>query len=133
VWDFSKPKNVTLQLLQTDGNVTVRAIQCLVTISADVTYCGYTDSITYSSVPTRWQDVQNIDADTCIKAAEKRVIKVGNKVFTVKKNVVHRETYFSHGNSTVGGHCQGEAFTSNNVYFCWHYKLTRIEILICAN
>jgi hypothetical protein len=39
-------------------------------------------------------------------------------------------TYFSHGNSTAGGHCKGEAFTSNNVYFRRHYKLTRIEILI---
>jgi hypothetical protein len=88
VWDFSTQENVTLQPLQTDGNVTVTAIQCLVTISADVTYCGNTDSITYSSVPTRWRDVQNIDADTCIKAAEKGDIKVGNKVFKVKQNVV---------------------------------------------
>jgi hypothetical protein len=28
------------------------------------------------------------------------------------------------------GHCQGEAFTSNNIYFYPHYKLTQIEILI---
>jgi hypothetical protein len=81
-------------------------------------------------VPTQWRDVQNIDANTCLKAAEKGVIKVGDKVFKVKKNVVHRETYFSHGNSTAGGHCKGEAFTSNNVYFRRHYELTRIEILI---
>jgi hypothetical protein len=129
-WDFSKPENVPLQLLQTDGDVTVTAVQCLITISADVTYCGYTDSITYSSVPTRWRDVQNIDANTCLKAAEKGVITVGGKVFKVKRNVVHRETYFSHGNSTAGGHCKGEAFTSNNIYFRRHYELSRIDILI---
>jgi hypothetical protein len=129
-WDFSEPENVTLQLLQTDGNVTITAVQCLITISADVTYCGYTDSITYSSVPIGWRDVQNIDADTCLKAAEKGAITVDGKVFKVKKNVVHRETWFSHGNSTNGGNCKGEAFTSNNIYFRRHYELSRIEILI---
>jgi hypothetical protein len=129
-WDFSEPENITLQLLQTDGDVTITAVQCLITISADVTYCGYTDYITYSSVPTRWMDVQNIDTDACLTAAEKGAITVDSKVFKVKKNVVHQETWFSHGDSTAGGHCKGEAFTSNNVYFRRHYELSRIEILI---
>jgi hypothetical protein len=129
-WDFSEPENVTVQLLQTDGNVTITAIQCLITISADVTYCGYTDSITYSSVPTRWMDVQNIDADTCLTAATTGAITVDVKIFKVKKNVVHRETWFSHGDSNAGGHCKGEAFTSNNVYIRRHYELSWIEILI---
>jgi hypothetical protein len=88
-------------------NVTITAVQCLITISADVTYCGYIDSITYSSVPTRWMDVQNIDADTCHTAAEKGAITVDGKLFKVKKNVVHRETWFSHGDSRAGGHCKG--------------------------
>jgi hypothetical protein len=129
-WDFSEPENVTVQLLQTDGDVTITAIQCLITITADVTYCGYTDSITYSSVPTCWMDVQNIDADTCLTAAEKGAITVDGKIFKVKKNVVHRETWFSHGDSKAGGHCKDEAFTSNNVYSRRHYELSRIEILI---
>jgi hypothetical protein len=111
-------------------NFTITAVQCLITISADMTYCGYSDSITYSSVPTRWMDVQNIDADTCLTAAEKSAITVDGKVFKVKTNVKHRETWCSHVDSHAGGNCKGEAFTSNNVYFHRHYELSRIEILI---
>ena len=127
-WDFEVPEDRVVQLLQTDADVSVEGYQCLVTISSDATYCGGYDSITYSSVPTSWEEVLPISQKDCLKAAKVGTLRVGKKSFAVGLNEIMRTTFYSHGNATADGKCTAANFVSNGVTFTKHYELTRITI-----
>ena len=64
--DYEPARDQRLQILQTDTERPVSATQCIVTISKEVTRCGF-DSLTYGSRWTVWQQDYEITPDSAVR------------------------------------------------------------------
>ena len=51
--DYEPAENITVQILQTDTERPVRGYSCSITITREVTRCGF-NSLTYGKLTTEW-------------------------------------------------------------------------------
>jgi hypothetical protein len=126
VKEFQPPVNTTVQIIQTEATRPILAYQCLVTISKEVTRCGF-DSITYGSIYTVFDQVQMVTPEECRNAIQTGQIILGARAFKVVPGEATTETFFSHGHVADNGYCETATFISGGQAFTRAYEQTRVK------
>ena len=123
------PVNVTVQVLMTGSRLSVTAFRCSLTISREVSRCGF-DDLHYGTVITQLDDPLHLTPAQCRNAVtqgffvfEKQTINV-----TLNSPTVHR--YYRYGQLSNEHECAHTSFTSNGQFFEKSYELTIVRVRV---
>jgi len=122
--DYHPPYNATVQILQTDTELPILGYQCIITITREVTRCGF-NSITYGHTTPVWEQAVEVTPEECRKAVEQ-----GDLVIRVTVGERMDESYFSHGYVDREGNCQTASFESGGEQFEHSYEKTKLSALV---
>ena len=122
------PVNVSVQVVETGSSILVTAYKCLLTVSREVSRCGF-DSIHYGTVVSELDTPQHLTPSQCRQAVlqkftfERQFINV-----TLNSPVVH--SYYSFGKIDDDHECSHTSFTSNGRYFTDSYESTIVRAYV---
>ena len=123
------PVNVTVQVLQTGSRISVTAYRCSLTMTREVTRCGF-DNLDYGTVITQLDAPLHLTPSQCRDAVtrgnfvyEKQLINI-----TLNSPVVH--SYYRYGRLSDDHECDHMSFSSNGRYFIKSYELSIIRVLV---
>ena len=129
--DYQEPIPRPLQVLQTDTAIPTLGYQCLVTISKQVTRCGYT-SLNYGQQWPVWEKVVELTPSECRDAVENKKVKIEHKEYSIEIGTPHTFIFYSHGALDKDGNCENTDFMSGGVWFVGSYERTHLEIQLKA-
>lgn len=127
--DYEAPRHQTVQLLQTATEVPVLGYQCKVSITKEVTRCGF-DSIQYGTQAPVWEKDIEVTPAECRQATSKHVLSVDNKVYEVDLGKTTVEQFYSHGWLAEDGSCTTTKFESGGMWFEKSYERTTMRIRV---
>ena len=126
--DYETPRQQRLQILQTDGQMPVHSSRCQVTISKEVTRCGFT-SLVYGSKWTVWQKDYQLTPRECRQASTTGKLVVEGREFKAKRDVKTTYLFYSQGGLDDAGNCHTVSnFKSGGRWFQKSYELTTLVI-----
>ena len=127
--DYREPKNILVQVVQTETSLPVVAYQCQITVSKKVTRCGF-NSITYGSVWAVWSQPKILTPTECLVAATNTRVTVEGQEFNAYLGMKTQFTYFSHGTVDITGNCQTANFVTNGILYENSYEETFIVVYL---
>ncbi len=127
--DFEEPETRNLHVLQTDSEVLVHGFQCQVTVTKEVTRCGF-DSITYGHSWPVWEQNLELTPQECRNAVAASEITIEGRRYAVEKGVKKTESFFSRGHVDGEGNCKTADFVSGGLQFYDSYERTSLTILV---
>lgn len=123
------PVNVSVQVLQTGAALTVTAYRCSLTISREVSRCGF-DSISYGTIITVLDKPVHFTPQQC-RAAQTfgTFVFEGQRInVTLNNEMVH--SYYRYGRLDNKHNCDHTSFTSGGQYFSNSYELSIIRAVV---
>ena len=127
--DYAEPKSTLIQVLQTDTNVPILGYQCKVTLSKEVTRCGFS-SITYASQYPVWKQDYEIAPNQCREALTQKMLTVQNVNYRIEIGVQTHKSFIARGKLYPDGGCDTASFVAGGKEFYGAYERTEIEIYI---
>ncbi len=127
--DYEPAENITVQILQTDTERPVRGYSCSITITREVTRCGF-NSLTYGKLTTEWARQVEMTPEECRKAVDAQEVSVDGRIFKVELGTALDAHYFSHGGVSSTGRCEVEDFVSGGLAFHKSYETTYVKAAI---
>ena len=127
--DYEQPQTRTFQVLQTDASIMVEGYQCQITLTKEVTRCGF-NSLAYGSTWPAWEMEIEITPQECRDAIKTGRVEVRGHTFVAEIGRLTTSIYFSHGAVDNNGNCQVASFNSEGIYYTNSYERTVTKILI---
>ena len=123
------PVNISVQVLQTGAALTVTAYRCSLTISREVTRCGF-DSISYGTIITVLDKPVHFTPQQCRTAQTfGTFVFEGQRInITLNNEMIH--SYYRYGNIDNKHNCQHTSFTSGGQFFSNSYELSIIRAVV---
>ena len=123
------PANISVQVLQTGSSHTVTAYRCSLTISREVSRCGF-DSIHYGTVITVLDKPVHFTPQQCRTAQTfGTFVFEGQRInVTLNNEMVH--SYYRYGRLDSSHNCDHTSFTSGGEYFSNSYELSIIRAVV---
>ena len=127
----TEPTNVSVQVLQTGSALTVTAYRCALTISREVSRCGY-DSIHYGTIITVLDKPVHFTPQQCRNAQiGGTFVFEGQRInVTLNNEMVH--SYYRYGRLDNSHNCDHTSFTSGGQYFSKSYELSIIRAIVTS-
>jgi len=122
---FAKPRNVTVQILQTATRHPIRAYQCEVMVSQEVCRCGI-ESTHYGCQWPVLEHALEVTPAECRRAVSEGKLTVNHRELEVEVGVKRTVQYYSHGSLDKDGNCEHTSFTSGGVHFVRSYERTMV-------
>jgi len=127
VKDFDEPANQTVQVLMTDNLLPMQGYQCRVTISKEVTRCGF-DSMVYGHQWVAWAKQHEVTPDECRKAVQLGTITIDYKSYDVVPGKMLTHIFFSYGKVHPDGTCETTTFWSEGNLHERSYEQTTLTL-----
>ena len=127
---YLRPRNVSVQVIQTEGEARVMGHRCYATVTRRVTSCGQFDSITYGGRFSAYDEPIDISKESCRLARDDRIFPFDGKLHRVDGLGRLRTTYFTHGWVDGKGKCGHGSFTSHGNYYEGAYEETVLRFAI---
>ena len=121
--DFEEPETRNFHVLQMDSEVLVHGFPCQVTMTKEVTRCGF-DSIMYGHSRPMWE--QSLE----LMPQEYRKAVSASKITIEGRRGSRRQSFFSRGHVDGEGNCKTTDFVSGGLQFYDSYEQTRLTILV---
>ena len=125
----TSPVEVSIQVLQTGSALTITAYRCSLTISREVSRCGF-DSIHYGTVITVLDKPVHFTPQQCRNAQlGGTFVFEGQRInVTLNNEMVH--SYYRYGRLDKSHNCDHTSFTSGGQYFSNSYELSIIRAVV---
>ena len=127
----TEPRQVRVQVLQTGSALTVTAYRCSLTISREVSRCGY-DSIHYGTIITVLDKPVHFTPQQCRSAQEVGTFVFENQRINVTLNNEMVHSYYRYGRLDKNHNCDHTSFTSGGQYFSKSYELSIIRAVVSS-
>ncbi len=129
--DYEEAETRRMQVVHQIKNRPVRAIQCKFIYTRRVTYCGWFDSLTYSTVTLADDHVLYMPPKLCRRAYSQRVFRFADVDFKIDRVGVYQHYIkTAHGRNDVSGSCKGAAFNVGGTHFNSHYDEISAKFMV---
>ena len=126
---YQDPMTIRIQLIQTESARPVTAYTCRISVTSQVTRCGF-DSITYGSHYPVKDEMVDIDAPTCREAVASGKLSYEGQTVSVLPDEPKTFGYYRRGWVKPTGACSTEDFTLAGIHFRSSVELRTLRLSI---
>ena len=124
---YHSPEDLNIQLMAVELDRQVSGYQCQVSVSAEVSRCGY-DSIHYGSHKPLVNVPVNVTTQQCWRMAKEGTYQYWDRTFGVVLAENQVRQFYSRGNLDNKGNCEVETFHTAGLLFAKHYEKRTLNI-----
>ena len=130
---YKPSTNVSLQVILTQTTQPIKVTQCLISISKEVTYCGF-DSITYSSIWPVWEKTLSLPKSECEGIMARNYVEIEGHRISVEPERQINVDFISHGQAKPNGYCNwaDTPFSSEGVIYNSHFQRVYARIKVSS-
>ncbi len=129
IQDFHPEMELLFQIVQLDTLTPATAYQCKVSLTKEVTRCGW-QSITFGHDYPAYRKLLEITPEQCRQAVQNGTLYYQNQAIPVRPNERRTHRYYSHGRRHHDGYCEVTNFHSEGRYYESSYEETQLVIRI---
>ena len=124
-----EPVVMDIQLLMLSSRIPVTAYNCLLTVTKEVSRCGF-DSVNYGDHKTVNDEPVQLTPQQCRTAVDKGYLIFAGVKLNITVNSPLNYGYFSHGRLHDDHTCEVESFMSGGRHFDSSYEFTMLRLLV---